>query len=724
MSLPIPRLDDLPAAIRAMPWVAWRNEDGRKIPYNARNGKRASSTNADDWTTAETAIKFARARSMGVGVVFVEGAGLVGLDIDDCIDDAGEIAPWAAELLDVIGPTYVELSPSQRGVKAWLRGALPADLPRRYDAPGGGIEVYDKGRYFTVTGWRMDGAVDELADADALVAYLRDLAAEPAQPTTGTRQTARSDRSDTREERYAAAALDARCRALRMAREGTRNDTLYRSAVTLFRMALAGWIHGDRVTAELAAAAAAAGLRTAEVRATIASARRAAGELGPRDALADRPRPSRRASSDQRPAPIAESVGAVQPAVTLPRLVTARQLQTMEFPPPRWVIDELLPVGVTLLAARPKAGKSWLALQAAVAVASGGRFLGYYDVDAGDALYLDLEGSLRRMQGRLRSMALHGAWPDRLAIGDSWGAGDDALAQIDAWCEQTPNARLVVIDILARIRGAFEARMDRYDYDYRFLQQLNALAERRNIAVLVLHHTRKAKGDDVYDEISGSTGVFGAVSAAWMMTANPSVAGERLLHVRGRDIINDEPVAIRWNNDIAQHVRTADGPAASSSALSRAILAAIPADGAASVSDIMAATGAQRAVVDNYLSRMVADGVLTRPARGMYARLRPATTPIATDRAPAPTPTPIAPVAPSPAPAAVATTTINDVQAALPAGYSLYRCDIDGNARPDGTHVGIIDGAGRRHGWPVPPVPSMLSTLLAVARRLHRVAAD
>ncbi len=572
MSLPIPHLDDLPAAIRAMPWVAWRNEDGRKIPYNARNGKRASSTNADDWTTAETAIKFARARSMGVGVVFVEGAGLVGLDLDDCIDDAGEIAPWAAELLDVIGPTYVEQSPSRRGVKAWLRGALPADLPRRYDAPGrgGGIEVYDKGRYFTVTGWRLDSAVDELASADALVAYLRDLVAEPAQPTTtlstGTRQTARSD---TREERYAAAALDARCRELRMAREGTRNDTLYRSAVTLYRMALAGWIHGDRVTAELTAAAAAAGLKPAEVRATITSARRAAGELGPRDALADRPRPSRRASSDQRPAPIAESVGAVKPAVTLPPMITARQLQMMEFPPPRWVIDELLPVGVTLLAARPKAGKSWLALQAAVAVASGGRFLGYYDVDAGDALYLDLESTPRRMQGRLRTMALHGAWPDRLTIVNSWGAGDDALTQIDAWCEQTPNARLVVIDILARIRGAFEARMDRYDYDYRFLQQLNALAERRNIAVLVLHHTRKAKGDDVYDEISGSTGVFGAVNAAWVMTANLSVAGERLLHVRGRDIINDEPVAIRWNNDISQHVRTADGPAASSSVLRR-----------------------------------------------------------------------------------------------------------------------------------------------------------
>ena len=73
----------------------------------------------------------------------------------------------------------------------------------------------------------------------------------------------------------------------------------------------------------------------------------------------------------------------------------------MELPPVKWVVPDLLPEGVTLLAGKPKLGKSWLAFGLAVAVASGGVVLGTKRVERGEALYLALEDNQRRLQKRL-----------------------------------------------------------------------------------------------------------------------------------------------------------------------------------------------------------------------------------------------------------------------------------------------------------------------------------
>src|SRR5690606_9258812 len=85
-------------------------------------------------------------------------------------------------------------------------------------------------------------------------------------------------------------------------------------------------------------------------------------------------------------------------------VITAQELMTRQFPPPRWAIPDLLPEGLTVLAGKPKCGKSWLALNIAFAVASGGQALGYINVQKGEVLYLALEDSPRRLQGRLGKM--------------------------------------------------------------------------------------------------------------------------------------------------------------------------------------------------------------------------------------------------------------------------------------------------------------------------------
>lgn len=102
------------------------------------------------------------------------------------------------------------------------------------------------------------------------------------------------------------------------------------------------------------------------------------------------------------------------------RIFSAAELMAEELPPVRWVVPGLLPEGVTLLAGKPKLGKSWLALGLGMAVASGGVALGTKQVECGDVLYLALEDNPRRLQGRLGKMLAGGEAPKGLYYATEW----------------------------------------------------------------------------------------------------------------------------------------------------------------------------------------------------------------------------------------------------------------------------------------------------------------
>ncbi|MGH3737200.1 MAG: AAA family ATPase, partial [Micromonosporaceae bacterium] len=126
-------------------------------------------------------------------------------------------------------------------------------------------------------------------------------------------------------------------------------------------------------------------------------------------------------------------------------------LLAAEFPEPRWAVPDLIPEGVTLLAGQPKVGKSWLSLGLAVAVASGGKALGDIDVEPGAVLYAALEDTPRRLQDRL-GRVLGGQYPSpearrNLEIVTTW---DTEL--VDRWLNETRGKRLLILDVLARVR--------------------------------------------------------------------------------------------------------------------------------------------------------------------------------------------------------------------------------------------------------------------------------
>jgi predicted P-loop ATPase len=160
----------LPPELTARPqWVVWRfeNRGGKrtKVPCQP-DGLRASSTDTSTWRSyeiASAALVKDPAAFAGVGFVFSADDPFTGIDFDNCLTDAGEPKPWAVPLLQKFEDTYTEISPSGKGIKIFARAKLP-DKGKRREYADGAIELYDRGRFFTVTGQAFNGCPIQLKD--------------------------------------------------------------------------------------------------------------------------------------------------------------------------------------------------------------------------------------------------------------------------------------------------------------------------------------------------------------------------------------------------------------------------------------------------------------------------------------------------------------------------------------------------------------------------------
>ena len=149
-------LDGIPEELKRSPrWVGWKvaERDGKptKLPVNPKTLALASATDQSTWATFEESVSATQASGL-TGIGFVLGAPYTGIDLDHCRDsETGDIEPWAEEIVDSID-SYTEISPSGTGLHLIVRGTLPTNGRRRT----GKIEMYDAGRYFTITGVRVN----------------------------------------------------------------------------------------------------------------------------------------------------------------------------------------------------------------------------------------------------------------------------------------------------------------------------------------------------------------------------------------------------------------------------------------------------------------------------------------------------------------------------------------------------------------------------------------
>ena len=213
--------------------------------------------------------------------------------------------------------------------------------------------------------------------------------------------------------------------------------------------------------------------------------------------------------------------------------MTAEQLQSAPYAPVPFLVDELIPEGLHILAGAPKIGKSWLALWLCLCV-SQGQPLWNFTVTQGEVLYLSLEDSYRRIQTRLFDLTEDAPPTLHFAImADTLKHGLEQ--QIEQFLTEHPTTKLVVIDTLQRVRGT-GSDSNLYANDYQDIGLLKKLADRQQIAILLIHHLRKLHDDDPMNMISGSTGLSGAADSTFVLQKSSRLANIASLHCTGRDI--------------------------------------------------------------------------------------------------------------------------------------------------------------------------------------------
>ena len=182
----------------------------------------------------------------------------------------------------------------------------------------------------------------------------------------------------------------------------------------------------------------------------------------------------------------------------------------MEYQPIEWVVDGLIGPGVTFISGKSKIGKSFAGLQIDYAVETGGTFLGC-KCAKGKVLHYSLEDGKRRNKRRWQTMGISPnealyQFRDRKTKIPLLTMGLEE--EIEDWIKATPDAKMVIIDPYIKVKKTLGGyKLNAYENDNLNLQDIYTLANKYNIAIVFLHHTKKKSEDDVFDEMNGSVGI-------------------------------------------------------------------------------------------------------------------------------------------------------------------------------------------------------------------------
>ena len=224
-------------------------------------------------------------------------------------------------------------------------------------------------------------------------------------------------------------------------------------------------------------------------------------------------------------------------------LYTLPELTPSETRPPEFLVDGLVPVGLTFLSGAPKIRKSFLALDLAAAVANGTEFLERRTRQC-SVLYADLEGSKSRIATRASAMRID--LPANLFICNELPSklADGLVDEVRALHYQQPDLRLFIFDTYSRARGTPRATASNaYDNDVQLLEPLQRAALEENIAVLCVHHDRKgaAAAQDSFERLSGTMGISGSCDCVLNLVADGKrTDGIARLEYNPRDAVGGE----------------------------------------------------------------------------------------------------------------------------------------------------------------------------------------
>lgn len=275
-----------------------------------------------------------------------------------------------------------------------------------------------------------------------------------------------------------------------------------------------------------------------------------------------------------------EGLLGVKPKYNFKGIRSIAELSTRQFKDTRWIVEGVIPAGNMLLAARPKMRKTWLALQLALAVARGRKFLDW-QCNKGDVLFLALEDNERRIQNRIKTLQRFEAdagdlsgfryWTGGMDYGanghlilanpeeeaellKAFPRGDAGVEALDQYLEEYPETSMVVIDTLQHFRGERTSR-DIYASDYDSMTPITKLAAKRNVLIMPVTHEKKGNADrgiggDFLEDVTGSAGISGGSDGVISIKGRRGVQEEnesRKLLISGRDVSFDYDIDMSFD---------------------------------------------------------------------------------------------------------------------------------------------------------------------------------
>ncbi|MBU1106378.1 MAG: AAA family ATPase [Candidatus Riflebacteria bacterium] len=459
----------------------------------------------------------------GIGFVFM-GDGISGIDIDECIDDDGEISAEAKQIIESVD-SYTEISPSGRGVHIIVEGTLPENVRgtnKHLGGKNGHYEAYSSGRYFTITGDLLEEQ-DSLNSRSSELEWFWNKYVKP----TSAKGTAKSLKSKPKSAQDIVSIIENSEDAHRFKELMKGKKDMYKSpseADFALLCLLAKYCGHDR-----------------ELIKTVFDLSN----------LADRKKWRERTDYQERTIDraIEQTAGDENHSKRVLEVKTAAEIIDEDLPDIQWVIPDLLPEGLTVLSGKPKKGKSFMALQIAIACATGGEVFGKR-LQNRAALFLALEDGPVRLQTRLKKLCVER--PENLYLSDASQFAclrDGNWEPLFEYLDQNKSVKFVVVDVLARIMPRQKRSVSQYSHEYDSTARLQAECIKRHICMLVVHHSRKAEAGDPFDSVSGTLGLTGAFDTLWVITPSPNDKATAILNVTGREVA-EEKYAMKMSDGV------------------------------------------------------------------------------------------------------------------------------------------------------------------------------
>lgn len=300
-------------------------------------------------------------------------------------------------------------------------------------------------------------------------------------------------------------------------------------------------------------------------------------------------------------------------------LITAKQLLETNLPEIKYLVEEILPSGLTIFAGRPKSGKSFLVLDLAITIASGGMFLQKYRSIENKVLYISNEDSYNRLQKRMKNIVLEKEIRNIESLENFYldtdfpklnEAGYIKLLKV---VEQN-KIGLVIIDTFQKQISASREYDTIYGREYKITGRLQTFATENNIGLLTVHHTRKSEADNPTDAILGTTGISGSADTIWVLS---NQNGKPILELQGKDI-EPQSLQLEFKNSIWRYKQ--DFVNLNLTPERQEIYNLLIKEGRVmKTGEIAEKLNKEKNNISTLLKRMVNEGVISNPSYGEYS---------------------------------------------------------------------------------------------------------